>query len=367
MFEGYSEAVRLHGNSSMVLTFEEFWLIPYVFDLGDVNKLYPGPEYTPQPPVANQHCSFLLKLIEDDLLIGHTTWSTYTSMIRVYKIFNFGYTNPAVKNHMVAYSTQPGTLESGDDFYILDNNKFVAETSLECYNSDAINFLHWESVPYFLRVNVANLAFDTQENWMRHYFSYRSGTYNNQWLIIDFNNYLNNKNSLSEAKNIVWIIEELYYMTSAQDVTQTLLIPQGFVASYNEIYNPVLLTYSQNYQNYTNVPRYMLFNKYAPGIQTFEDLQIVMRLNNVSDTGNYCDAIACRCDLQPHGPGVIGAIDCKATSASMIGDLEAYIIAGPTTEMNPIFNWTNWPKYENYSNGMPRSYNYTWQFIEPYL
>jgi Phospholipase B len=92
-----------------------------------------------------------------------------------------------------------------------------------------------------------------------------------------------------------------------------------------------------------------------------------MRLNNVSDTGNYCDAISCRCDLQPHGPGVIGAIDCKATSGNMIGNLEAYIIAGPTTEMTPAFDWNNWPKYINYSNGMPRSYNYTWQDIVPYF
>jgi len=45
-----------------------------------------------------------------------------------------------------------------------------------------------------------------------------------------------------------------------------------------------------------------------------------MRLNNVSDTGHYCSAIASRCDLEAnqHKEFPFGALDCKATSDTMI-------------------------------------------------
>lgn len=288
-------------------------------------------------------------------------------MIRIYKNFNFGYTNPAIQNNQQAFSGAVGCICSGDDFYLLSNNRFVGETTVGSSNPASWDFMHYDSVPYFLRINTANLAYDTASTWMNYYFSYRSGTYNNQWLIIDFNNYLNNKNNLSKATDIIWMIEEFYAMTSAQDLTQSMLIPQGFVASYNEVYNPILQAYSMNSDNYTNAPRYMLFNKYAPGIKTFADFQTVMRMNNISDTGNYCDAIACRCDLEgPNGPGPFGAMDCKASAASMISSRDAYIISGPTTELTPPFSWNNWPTFANYSFGMDRTYNFTWQYAPGY-
>jgi Phospholipase B len=33
------------------------------------------------------------------------------------------------------------------------------------------------------------------------------------------------------------MVEEYYYLSSSEDVTQTLLIPQGYVGSYNNPYN----------------------------------------------------------------------------------------------------------------------------------
>jgi len=65
-------------------------------------------------------------------------------------------------------------------------------------------------------------------------------------------------------------------------------------------------------------------------------------------------------------PSPFGAIDAKATAASLIGDMNGWIIAGPTTEIAPPFAWTSWPTYANVSYGMPLSpYTYTWQFVSP--
>jgi len=61
---------------------------------------------------------------------------------------------------------------------------------------------------------------------------------------------------------IVWIIEEFYSLTSAQDVTQALLIPQGYVGSYNVPYNQSIWDisgYNKSYPfNYTSDPRALL-------------------------------------------------------------------------------------------------------------
>jgi len=91
-----------------------------------------------------------------------------------------------------------------------------------------------------------------------------------------------------------------------------------------------------------------------------------MRLNNFSDTHNYCQAIASRCDLNSTTTFPWGALDCKATSDDMIYNQEAWVVSGPTQEINhPPFSWSNWPQFQNNISGIPNTYNFTWQFMDP--
>jgi len=94
-----------------------------------------------------------------------------------------------------------------------------------------------------------------------------------------------------------------------------------------------------------------------------------MRLNNFSDTGDHCQAIAARCDLESGGGSFgtfpFGAVDCKATDNFMVGKHFAYIIDGPTTELNPPFTWANWPQYAAERVGMPSLWNFTWLLYQP--
>lgn len=61
----------------------------------------------------------------------------------------------------------------------------------------------------------------------------------------------------------MWIVEEFYNLESAHDITQELLIPQGYVAGYNVPYNQTIYNesnYASGYHyNYTNDPRSILF------------------------------------------------------------------------------------------------------------
>lgn len=36
------------------------------------------------------HCSALIKLVNGEVYLGHTTWTSYASLLRVYKFYKFG-------------------------------------------------------------------------------------------------------------------------------------------------------------------------------------------------------------------------------------------------------------------------------------
>jgi len=62
-----------------------------------------------------------------------------------------------------------------------------------------------------------------------------------------------------------------------------------------------------------------------------------------------------------------GAADCKTTDAENVGQHNAWIQDGPTTELNPPFSWANWPQYANDSIGMPTVWNFSWVNFKPFF
>jgi hypothetical protein len=67
------------------------------------------------------HCSALIKVTGNysDLFAGHSSWFTYSSMLRIFKRYNLNYNNPATATHRVSFSGYPGMLASLDDFYMM--------------------------------------------------------------------------------------------------------------------------------------------------------------------------------------------------------------------------------------------------------
>jgi len=344
----------------MNLTFEQFYYLTYMADLSDVISHFNVEMY---PKVHYPRCSFLAKLLNDSLITSHTTWYGYTGLMRTYKVLEFGLRNNLVRTRKMSFSSMPGQLPSQDDFYIMDDNKFVSETTLSCGNTSVFSWIHPATLPYWIRITVANLAYENQEQWAYTYFNHRSGTYNNMWIVVDYNQYNNYKKNLKQAKNIIWFIEEFYVMTSAIDVTQQLLVPQGYAASYNVPYSPAIAAIANLSTNYTDDERAILFGKYAPGIQNLEQFEYVMRLNNYSDTHNYCEAISSRCDLNPATTIPWGALDAKVTADWLIPNHEAWIIAGPTSENVTPFSWNNWKQFN--ITGMPMTFAFDWVFMDP--
>eukprot|EP00392_Amoebophrya_sp_AT5.2_P011726 g11811.t1 len=63
-------------------------------------------------------CSALVRLTPNNLFLGHTTFSDYSEMLRVFKYYDFPL--PNVKASKIAFSSYPGIAGSTDDYYITD-------------------------------------------------------------------------------------------------------------------------------------------------------------------------------------------------------------------------------------------------------
>ncbi len=128
-------------------------------------------------------------MTHNDLITAHSTFNIYSLMLRVYKTYNFEFNDPKVVSNKVTFSSRPGDLNSKDDFYITDSNFTVVESSLNNWNKSNYNYLHTDSIPCWIRVNVANRLATSAEQWADIYSYYRSGTHNNQWFVVDNNAY----------------------------------------------------------------------------------------------------------------------------------------------------------------------------------
>jgi len=176
------------------------------------------PEIVWQKIMANSHCSAIIRLIKDendnpkDIMVGHTTWDSYSEMHRIFKKYSFSYTmyGDEKKKSEVMFSSYPGTLTSTDDFYVINQKFVVLETTLEMLNKGIYqsNMPDADShVPNYIRISVANRLANSAKEWTEIFKQNNSGTYNSQWMIIDYskfkremNNYIND-NMANSAKN----------------------------------------------------------------------------------------------------------------------------------------------------------------------
>lgn len=128
---------------------------------------------------------------------------SYSLMLRVYKTYEFNFQNPEIQARVVSFSARPGDLESKDDFYVTDSNLVVMETSFNTYNVTNWAFLHMNSVPVWLRAQVATRLARNASHWTQVFAKFRSGTHNSQWIAVDHKQFEAQRNNSNQSlKNI---------------------------------------------------------------------------------------------------------------------------------------------------------------------
>jgi hypothetical protein len=152
-------------------------------------------------------------MIDSQIYAAHSTHNIYQFLLRTFKTYHFPKRDPNVGSEWFAFSSRPGDLISKDDFYVLSSGLIVMETSLNNYNKDNYRDLNPQTVPCWLRATIAvNLAHNASE-WADYFLKARSGTHNNQWVIVD-------PSKVTTLEHIVTFVEEAFSDFAVIDMTK---------------------------------------------------------------------------------------------------------------------------------------------------
>ncbi|PVD31543.1 hypothetical protein C0Q70_06956 [Pomacea canaliculata] len=190
------------------------------------------------------HCSALIKLLPGnkeikDILIAHDTWTSYKAMLRILKRYDtYLHENPIesdpVLGHTMTFSSYPGSITSIDDFYVLSSAMVTMETTNPLFNKNLYKKIQPKCVLESVRSMVANRLADHGDDWSQIFSQFNSGTYNNQWMIVDLKNY--DQYFHEVLPGFVTVLEQIPGQIRYADLTDTLL-SKGYWASYNLPYN----------------------------------------------------------------------------------------------------------------------------------
>jgi len=325
--------------------------------------------------MRHTRCSVIVKVtpLLDDVFFTHSTWSAYYTMNRIYKQYIFDLELNTASVHM-AMSSYPGSLSSIDDFYIMDSGLAVVETTNMIFNNSLWDKLIPQTLFTWQRVRIANALATSSPNWAYIYQRHNSGTYNNQWIVLDYKIFKPNE-PLNE--NLLWILEQIPGNCSSRDVTE--ILERGYWASYNVPAIPYIYKVSGNAENaemrgtawsYDLAPRARIFRRDGNNANNLTSIAKLMRyndyLNDPLSDGYPGWAIMSRFDLNVSDPQAFGGIDTKIADLSMLQAITADVRAGPTTDNVPAFSWTGIFD-EIVHTALPITYDFRWVTMKSHL
>jgi len=318
-------------------------------------------------------CSALIRLSGDDLFMGHTTFSDFAEMHRIFKYYDFPI--PNVKARKIGFSSYPGVSGSTDDFYLMDSGIAVTETTISMLSDEPYDKINdkdvRQKVPDYMRIMLSNRLAGSGKEWTDLMTKSETGTYSSQWMVVDYNLY--EPGSDSVPKDTLWVLEQVPGMSHAEDMSATLN-SQKYWGSYNrpwftEVRDSMGATTAEELHgalfSRDKSPRANIFRKASGDVKSLVDMQNIMRRNNWPheiDGGpqNTPDhAIAARGDLDKEHPYPFGAVDAKVTSSSLIKTLECNAISGPSaTGDHKPFSWSPYPGVSH--QGQPDVWDFPW-------
>ncbi|EAL64426.1 phospholipase B-like protein [Dictyostelium discoideum AX4] len=381
---GYSDA---NQNPDRQLSLMDFILLNMNVEIYDImNSLKNNSSSFYQQPNNNsfdnnQHCSALIKLTDDltELYTGHTTWSDYYQMVRMIKSYNFRFSKlVAAKSNTTMFSGYPGVLMSVDDFYMLDSKLVVLETTngIKDNDSELFKLIKPQSVLTWIRIIVTNRIAHSGKSWCEIFEKENSGTYNNQWMIVDYNKFIK---GVRVQDGTLYVFEQLPGYVEYADVTN--ILRTGYWPSFNVPYFETISNMSGfNYQSsssdsssssgsiaYEQYPRSQIFRRDSNKVYSISDFQAFMRYNDFQNDplayGDPGNQISSRFDLitPQNNASAAGGIDSKVTSLELINQFLMIAQSGPTHDQEPPFSWSS----ENWKNkyptiGQPDTFDFEW-------
>ncbi|KAH8036913.1 hypothetical protein HPB51_006974 [Rhipicephalus microplus] len=291
---------------------------------------------------------------------------TATLMLRVLKKYRLPYrhtpeSDVVIAGHTTTFSSYPGRIFSGDDFYLISSGLATMETTIGNENDDLYRAIKPESVLAFIRNVVANRLAENGHEWTDIFSRYNSGTYNNQWMVLDYNKF-----------------------TPGEDLQDGLLHVLEQLPAFEFIFNVSgwwrLVEKYGDWFTYDRTPRALMFMRDHHKVVDMDSMMNLMRYNDYkNDPLSRCNctppysaenAISARSDLNPadgvypfpslgHRPH--GGTDMKLTNSLLFEKLEFVSVSGPTWTQQPPFRWST-SGFKDHHEGHPD----LWKF-EPFI
>jgi hypothetical protein len=315
-------------------------------------------------------------------------------MLRIFKLYNFPYhlrNGKPVPAASVSFSSYPGTLYSGDDFYLLSSGLVVQETTIGIYNDTVYKLeIKPDTVPEWVRNIVANkLAIGGQE-WGDIFTRHNSGTYNNQFMVLDYKKFRPGSSTLQPGT--FWFVEQMPGFMESADLTG-LLQQQTYFGAYNLAFFKTIMAKSGGddmikkygpWYSYEQTARAQIFRRDHTQVTNLDGVKKIIRYNNFkSDPLSKCEgctppytgenAIAARCDLNdPKGVYPISAwgfrdhcaTDAKITSYALAKKFQVVVQSGPSYDQQPVFVFSTGPFANTSHIGLPDRWAFPWVVVD---
>jgi hypothetical protein len=330
-------------------------------------------------------CSAMVKVADDfsDAFVGHTTWTSYVNMLRIYKNYDLH-----GGDLQVSFSAKPGSIYSKDDFYVLPNKRqqmSVLETTNGILNKNLYSLVKPTTLLTWQRMQIAHSFATNGKDWVDIFTKYNSGTYCNQYMVVDMKKFIPGQ---GPQTGFLWITEVIPGYSPSEDVTPVFKALGNVWPSFNipyfksvyimSGYQTAFETYGDSY-SYDNSSRALMMRRDQASILTLTDMAAYMRkddyLTDVYAAGDPSNAISPRRDLRAEKGSAFGGIDAKVTSFSLLtksvngtavnGTMASSFAQNGPTHANmflPPFNWLT----TNYSwevhLGQPDVFNFP--FVE---
>jgi hypothetical protein len=386
-FKGLRDQYNKEADDDKKIEDVEFNVMNSFGDVFDINSKYNRPSFDEMDKeeiynyfALNNHCSAIFKLKYDlsDIFFGHNSWYYSNMMTKMFKEYNLNFNHDSIKTHNVMFSSYPGSIVSNDDFYFTSTGLVVIETTNANYNQSAFDLINEESLLCWQRVQISNRMSGSAKEWTETFAIYNSGTYNNQYMVLDTKK-IEIGNITKIPDNSLMIIEQMPGFIEANDVTNHLKF--GYWPSYNVPYSKNISDYAnvtntinskpernmKLYSQYNSCSRAKIMRRDQNNIHDIESMKYFMHYNNYKNDpfseGEPGESIAARYDLREKNARCYGAYDTKLSSVQEIKKSDKkpiYLYCGATKQVEPIFNF-NCDACKNVKHeGIPDEPNFNW-------
>lgn len=355
--DGYAQVNGIGGHRKPHLEIDPCGVILLNLqpELGDLQSIMEQNLFEEKLP----RCSAIVKMVNNDVYVAHNTWDNYRGMLRMLKKYTLNYKSSKAKS--ISMSSYFGTVYSIDDYYITSANMVIMETTNENHNNSLWRTIRPNNMVFqFIRNIVSNRLADSGEEWVKYYSRENSGTYNNQFMVIDYKR--------MNQSGLLTVLEQMPGFMVHADKSDHLR-QHTYWASFNVPYfakiskesgqDSMCEKYGDHYC-YEKTSRALIFKRDHGTVTNMTTLYHLLRYNDFQhDPISRCNctppytaafALAARYDLNdPNGkyPPIpsnlgfrsLGAIDAKMTSSKLAKNMEMIAVSGPTDQGVPAFNW----------------------------